>query len=70
MRKASLLNRKAHSLLKGAASVMSLNARTSPRVEVILQRSNAQALAGDWNAVGGDIRSAMNAYESTCKHGV
>lgn len=63
----NLLNRKASSLLKGAATVVSINPRMSRRVEVILNRSNSQALARDWNAVGGDIRAAMNGFDSTQK---
>lgn len=67
MFEANPLNRKASSLLKGAATVVSINPRMSRRVEVILNRSNTQALARDWNAVGGDIRAAMNGFDSPQK---
>lgn len=67
MFEANTLNRKASSLLKGAATVVSVNPCMSRRVEVILNRSNTQALARDWNAVGGDIRAAMNGFDTTQK---
>ncbi len=34
-----------------------LNGYITWRVEMILNRSNAQALAKDWKEVGGDIRA-------------
>ena len=47
-------------VLEGMASVGDLFAvRTDPEVEAIMRQSDAEALAGDWRAVAGDFRDAM-----------
>lgn len=51
--------------LKGAASVLVLFPDTTGRMRKrFLERSDAEALAGDWQQVGDDLRTAIRKYEA------
>lgn len=50
--------------LKGASTVLVLFPDTTTRMRKrFLERSDAEALAGDWQRVGDDLRSAIGQYE-------
>ena len=50
--------------LKGASTVLVLFPDTTTRMrKQFLERSDAEALAGDWQRVGDDLRSAIGQYE-------
>ena len=51
--------------LRGVVSAFTLYPDTSARMrERFLQRSDAEALYGDWQRVGNDINTAIRKYES------
>ena len=49
--------------LRGVASVFDLFGVLPTRRKQILARSNAEALAGDWQAVGMDLYHAMKNFD-------
>ena len=50
--------------LKGASTVLVLFPDTATRMRKrFLERSVAEALAGDWQRVGDDLRSAIRKYD-------
>ena len=57
------MNKKVKNWLRGAASVAQIWPDTSTRVrEMLPRRTDAEALYGDWQRVGGDIRKAIGQY--------
>jgi hypothetical protein len=38
----------------------------SPEVERILRKTDAESIRSDWEAVGGDLRRAMEEYDRQC----
>lgn len=51
--------------LKGAASILVLFPDTTDRMRKrFLERSDAEALAEDWQRVGDDLRTAIRKYEA------
>ena len=51
--------------LRGAATVLVLFPDTEARLRKrFLGRSDAEALAGDWQAVGADLRKAIGQWEA------
>lgn len=58
------LKERAKHWLKGASTVLVLFPNTATRMRKrFLERSDAEALAGDWQRVGDDLRSAIGKYE-------
>jgi uncharacterized protein (UPF0335 family) len=45
--------------IKGIGSVFNLMPQVSPEVKDILNKTNSQAIADDWKAVGDDIRTVI-----------
>ena len=58
------LREKSKHWLKGASTVLVLFPDTATRMRKrFLERTDAEALAGDWRRVGDDLRSAIRKYE-------
>ncbi len=62
------MSEKVKNWLRGAGSLVQIWPDTSTRVrERFLQRSDAEALYGDWQRVGDDIRKAIGQYAAEQK---
>lgn len=58
------LREKSKHWLKGASTVLVLFPDTATRLRKrFLERTDAEALAGDWQRVGDDLRNAIRKYE-------
>jgi hypothetical protein len=50
-------------LLAGAGTIFSIAPSRDKRLAKILNRSDSEAIASDWQTVGGDLYSAIDKYK-------
>ena len=57
------MNKKVKNWLRGMSSVVQVWPDTSSRIrEILLRRSDSEALHGDWQRIGNDIRNATDKH--------